>query len=464
MDEPTRLPTPRRRRRWLKRIGIAILVIPFLAVAAFGIEWKWTRVAGQRKLDAVTARLDAEDPGWRFEEIVAAHNAKAKENTYCTAVEAVKIAKRLPDDDGSARRAYGRACSKRLPNESADDQAMKDLEEYYPDWERPIVSLRGLSGVPSGRFPIRHADVRDSGFWSENVAGFEKIAFPLSWDAIRSAHLGNANRAVETTTASLRVLQAVDFEPFLRPYRVRCRMGESALLTAAQVLAWSSNADDSLLDRLQNAVLQEADADTIRSAIRGERALALHSIKKMDDRSGDRQATKHIPASQALCLEAFTDAMASLDKPAKERFAAIRQPRHVPTGPVEILAYMHIPDLNDDLVTAIAYQARCRCTAAGIACERYRIKRNRWPASLDDLAEFGIPKGLSDPFDGQTLRYKRMQDGVAVYSISIDGIDDGGEVVDPSGYARDLGFRLWNVEARKVPQPPPPIFDDTQKD
>lgn len=88
-----------------------------------------------------------------------------------------------------------------------------------------------------------------------------------------------------------------------------------------------------------------------------------------------------------------------------------------------------------------------------LAVERYRLAHGHWPDSLDQLVPMllsGIPK---DPFDGKAIRYRRLGDGVAIYSVGPDGIDDGGKA-DPSNPIKpgtDLVFRLWDAAKRRQP-------------
>ena len=114
-----------------------------------------------------------------------------------------------------------------------------------------------------------------------------------------------------------------------------------------------------------------------------------------------------------------------------------------------------MPAVDKVLMAEIRHQAKCVCTEVGIACERYRLKNGRWPNSLDDLQSFGIAKGVVDPFDGRPLRYRVETDGVSVYSIGTNGIDDGGDIVRRTGNPDDVGFRLWNKANRKVPTAKP---------
>ena len=60
-----------------------------------------------------------------------------------------------------------------------------------------------------------------------------------------------------------------------------------------------------------------------------------------------------------------------------------------------------------------------------------------------------------DPYDAAPLRYRRVDEGVVVYSLGPDGEDKGGKLEkDPSKASTDLGFRLWNVpQRRQLPKP-----------
>jgi hypothetical protein len=67
-----------------------------------------------------------------------------------------------------------------------------------------------------------------------------------------------------------------------------------------------------------------------------------------------------------------------------------------------------------------------------------------------------------DPYDGQPLRYKLKQDGVVIYSVGHDGVDNGGNINRDRNLdvGVDQGFSLWNVGARRQPPLPVPPADD----
>ena len=68
-----------------------------------------------------------------------------------------------------------------------------------------------------------------------------------------------------------------------------------------------------------------------------------------------------------------------------------------------------------------------------------------------------LPALPLDPFDGEPLRYKRMPDGIVIYSVGVDGKDDGGRILWTPGQPppSDVGVRLWDVPHRR--QPPPDV-------
>jgi hypothetical protein len=62
----------------------------------------------------------------------------------------------------------------------------------------------------------------------------------------------------------------------------------------------------------------------------------------------------------------------------------------------------------------------------------------------------------TDPYDGRPLRLKRLPDGLVIYSVGADRTDNGGNLsLNPFSPDVDLGFRLWDVPARRQPPLPP---------
>ena len=95
-------------------------------------------------------------------------------------------------------------------------------------------------------------------------------------------------------------------------------------------------------------------------------------------------------------------------------------------------------------------QAQLFSAIAAVAAERYRLRHGHWPDSLNELVPDFLPSIAADPFDGQPLRYKRLADGIVIYTIGPNLADDGGNLAReyPPGEGTDIGFRLWDVASR----------------
>jgi hypothetical protein len=73
-----------------------------------------------------------------------------------------------------------------------------------------------------------------------------------------------------------------------------------------------------------------------------------------------------------------------------------------------------------------------RLLVAALALERYRLRHECYPESLDALTPELLPSRPLDFMDGAPLRYRNMQDGrFVLYSTGLDCIDDGGNARRP---------------------------------
>jgi hypothetical protein len=99
--------------------------------------------------------------------------------------------------------------------------------------------------------------------------------------------------------------------------------------------------------------------------------------------------------------------------------------------------------------------AEFRCMNTVIAAERHRLATGRWPESLASLAPAFIEAVPTDPYTGEPLRYRRIDDGILIYAVGADLVDNGGTLaalpkdIDDAG--TDIGFRLRNPDRRHLP-------------
>jgi hypothetical protein len=78
--------------------------------------------------------------------------------------------------------------------------------------------------------------------------------------------------------------------------------------------------------------------------------------------------------------------------------------------------------------------ANLRLALTAVALEQFRAAHdNRYPASLSELIPNNLDAVLTDPFDGQPLRYRKQSAGYVLYSIGADLKDNGGKPMNGKG-------------------------------
>lgn len=90
------------------------------------------------------------------------------------------------------------------------------------------------------------------------------------------------------------------------------------------------------------------------------------------------------------------------------------------------LTRMLTPSLSRVHTLRTRNEASRRATQLSYALHLFQLRHGRWPTSLDELApEFGRRMTI-DPFTGQGFGYRLGPEGPTLYSLSENGLDDGG--------------------------------------
>ena len=106
-----------------------------------------------------------------------------------------------------------------------------------------------------------------------------------------------------------------------------------------------------------------------------------------------------------------------------------------------------IVDLSVHAARNIAISdARARCASVSLAVERYRAQSGRVPRALSELVPAYFDAIPLDPFGAGPLRYVADAAGYTVYSVGMNGKDDGGNIET-----------VW--PGPRIPQTPPPPPD-----
>jgi hypothetical protein len=91
-----------------------------------------------------------------------------------------------------------------------------------------------------------------------------------------------------------------------------------------------------------------------------------------------------------------------------------------------LLSGMLLPSFSRVILREASGRAIIELAATAMAVEQFREERGHLPAILTELTPQFIDHIPVDPFDGAPLRYKLLPKGYIIYSVDVDGRDDGG--------------------------------------
>jgi hypothetical protein len=431
------------RKTWL---GI-LIVASLLVIAAYGV-YLYFFLSGSRVQEAI-AEADRLDPGWRLEELQQKQEAVSDEENGALVVQtAVKL---WPLQKGPGNDAFwsegGTAESIRdLPpvmqlNTEQQDALKNELEKATAALEE----AHKLDHLTRGRFP--ESGSRDDGSAGIASQDARDIANLLYLHSILQAQDGQPDAALTTTLAILNAGRSVGDEPIALSQLVRMSCGRLAVEKLERILAQGEPSQKALLIA-QCSLEDEMGQALLLRAARGDRA---DTFRKM--------SIKEMPFFQPHDLPGIFQLQNKCVEAAK-------------TSPEELR--LHLPELKAEASrldpfsaryfqtfekiarTSIRHKAFLRCAYVGLAVKRYRQAHGHWPDALTALTPEFVRELPVDPYGGSPLKYRRLDDGVMIYSVGPDGDDNGGKLdrQNPTAAGTDIGFQLWDVSHRRQPWRP----------
>jgi hypothetical protein len=472
-EPETSLAAPPRRRRWWYIVGVTVLVL----VVGLEATIYLLRQAAERELAALQTDLDATDPGWRLEEIEARRVNLPPEQNSAVRIQAVK---RLLPNQWPAQVATQSGGDLKGDNPAAPSKAEPPFDEQVSDLEPQIqlskelteelraelqkvapalAEARPLADMPQGRFTVA---------WAENgitailpCQDARAAGNLLRLDAALLVQDGDPDKALTSVRGILNAGRAIGDEPTLISQLVRIALEAVAVRSLERVLA-QGEPSEAALKAVQDLLEKEAAEPLLLYAARGERANNHRAMNWMtaggDATSRAEAFTSGILArrSHAPHLRMMTEFVEIARLPVEEQAARLKE-FDKPLTDLPFLSQMLVPAFSKVAQAFQRSQAILRGAIAAVAAERYRRQKGSWPSSHAQLVEAGLLRAVPvDPYDGQPLRLRALADGVVIYSVGPDRTDDGGNLnrKDPTAAGADLGFRLWDVKARR--QPPAP--------
>lgn len=466
---------------WLRRLGLCGIVLLLVGMAGLVVFW----FTSENALDHAIAEADRLDPGWRWEELLAKRPTIPDEEN--AALQVLKVRRLLPP--GWSSRVDGLVTPP--ITESDDPEAREDMSlglvpsnvRLRPKQtaalrgdmamlEEALVEARKIAEMPRGSLPLGDpVDFVSRPF--QGLSDFPPVTSLLRYDALLRAESGDVRGAVRANRALLRTGQCLDDNPTLI-----AQLNNGAIMCAAlenlERLLAQDEAPDQDLTALQRLLELSIAQNSLLVALRGERALGFQLTKETMKRTTRASfSINAVPgwqtANQAAVLEMMTRAVELAKLPPEEqvtRFAELEnEVKHVRGNSLwrvnrHYHAVMFMPAVFKSSETAHRCRAMSGAALLAVGAERFRTQHGQWPERLEQLSEF-VKEMPLDPYDRKPFKLKRLADGMVIYSVGHDGMDDGGTLDrrNPVRDGADVGFQLWDVDHRRMPSRPIHVID-----
>ena len=344
-----------------------------------------------------------------------------------------------------------------------------DDSRAFLEKHRPLLdALRPVMDMPTGRVTITHAEIPYETLLP-SLAGLRTVSKLARLDAILRLIDGDTGGAVDATILQLHIAGSLNEYPTLIANLVELACDRLGLRTIEDLLLVGEVSESDIV-RLRDTLAARRLADSMRWGMWSERAIPVEVYDLLA--SGEVKfedvfwtSDNPIPSSKLLpefvirknqirAVEMLTPLVDAGEDLTAMHEAALQLDTEVPQlGGTYFMVKMLMPSLSRAVYLQIERDVVLDCTLVGIAAERYRLATGHWPASLDELVPAYLDQLPLDPFgEGKPLKLAVTDQGIAIYSIGEDTIDDGGDVAAEENHrtAPDFGFRLLDPEHRRV--------------
>jgi ABC-type transport system involved in multi-copper enzyme maturation permease subunit len=463
-----------------------------LAAALFMVAWTLTApFTSESQYQQVAAETDRLDPGWRQDELEARRRIVADSENAGLQVPLVPDERKLrltppwfPGKTWPSPKLY--ELLKDLdPHLQLTPEQYRELKANLDAVQPALAQARKLVDFSYGRYPLEY---RKNPFYT--LLPFAQrnrtIAELLSYDALLRAHQGSADFALVSCRAGINAGRSLGDEPFLisQLVHVACR---GLILPKVERTLAQGQASEGKLAALQKLLELEEKEPLLLRGTRSERAsfdryceaieegeLSINELRyPLGEPTGISLVNSFflligisVQAERAALLR-FSNRMVELAKlePRDQlaQKAALQKERQVLLLPLgrgllgKLERTFWFPRMIDSFTRALAL---LRSSIIMLAVERYRLAHHDWPGSLEDLVPAFLAAVPKDPYTSLPFRFRRLPDGVVIYSVGPDGQDDGGRIdreniklkLDPAtARGWDVGVRLWDVHERRQP-------------
>ena len=444
LETPQKIPEPllddsdRSRRRWPLILFVALSV----AIILGGGAVMWLLDLGdrsQREVEVLTERIREAGEPLTAEEMDAWYTGYAPVQAAPALEKLIAQWRDLADEKGAALDIW-HALSESYPYSPIPLEDLEELRAALEPFESILAALPDAAAHEYAGFPLDFEDGMEIAL--PNLAPMRGFMRLLAMQAELAAARGAFDEADRHLALGLRMSRFAEETPTI--------IGG---LVGAAVRGVGSHALERILSRytlppvafpLVRQELATVDpAANFRRAIIGERATTyITMIGLYHD-----PANPMIASNIAPMLREYTRIVdaARLDVPIEDW--DLGPPPNLTI--VAVLPDILLPAMRRTLMAFRRDAAGIRSVQIALAVEAYRLDRGVLPDTLDALLDGYLEAIPTDPFDGEPMRYRVLEDGYVIYSVYIDGVDHGGEKAESH---REDSVGDWPFRVRRAGQ------------
>ena len=446
---------PRRQRRWLRRLGWALLCLLALVFAFRLIAGFVTQHAVDKRLDALRAE---------GEPILIPEMAPPELPPERNAAEVYAHAFALFGNRTSKPLHSVATLDKTRPLTDAEIEEARALVGQFAE---AIRLVREGAERPECRFPIGYDTEPAMAILLPQLRGVQDAERLLGLSCRVNLADGKADAAAMDCLAMFRVARATEKEPF----SISMFVEGANFATAARLMRETLDRTEPSAEALAKFPFPRPEEQARRRfarAMRGERCMGIDAFQGVLDgtfqSSGPADGASPPPAPRvrrpmSLTLSPlflsdfsyyldtmgrFVDAAGRPGGDGRERWkgaAGAVRAEHQHFRFTRMISGYLLPSLtgaDDGCNRGLASE---RVALAGIALRRFRIDRGEYPDSPAALVPQYLPAVPKDPFADGDLLYRREGKGFVLYSVGPNGRDDGGTIDSRPGEG-DIVWRL----------------------
>ncbi|MBN2593247.1 MAG: hypothetical protein JXA81_07050 [Sedimentisphaerales bacterium] len=362
------------------------------------------------------------------------------ENASYTIIDAFSYYKKWDKDKSEPLPVIGQA---KLParTEPLPEEMKVLIAQYIADNNEALERLHAGAAIEHSRFPIDlNAGLNTLLPHLTEIRTGVKL---LKLETILHSEDGDGESAVRSAMSIFGIARSLAKEPLVVSQLSRTSCQNLATTTIEYCINRIEPTDKQLIQLIDCVHNSELISD-MSCAFVGERCMGLSFFKAPELMDPDiingipakpiveiYKAIGLADADEIIYLDIMEGYIKSNRLPFHKRQEALKaiNTRLTSTSQIHILLHIIMPALSRISTLDLRTIALMRTARTALAIERYRLASNKLPDKLADLVPAYLDAVQIDPFDGNKLRYKKLEVGFVVYSIGEDLIDDSGKEI-----------------------------------